>query len=104
MNMKEIKKIDILSLAKIYALSMAFVGLIIGVFVGFIMFFFGTFFGTDTNYSSYLGAGLGLLGLLTMPILFGLAGFIFGGLASFFYNILASWIGGVKIEIKDIEK
>ncbi len=101
--MKEIKRINILSVAKIYGLSMAFVGLIIGIFVGFAMFFFGTFVGPDNNYSSYFGVSLGIIGLLAMPILFGLLGLIFGGLASFFYNILASWLGGVKIELEDIE-
>lgn len=101
--MKEIKKIDILSLAKIYGLSMAFVGLILGIFVGFIMFFFGTFVGSDNNYSSYFGAGLGLIGLLAMPVILGLIGFVFGGMASFFYNILASWLGGIKVELRDID-
>lgn len=99
--MKEIKKINILSLAKIYGLSMAFIGLILGIFVGFAMFFLGTFVGTDSNFSSYFGPSLGILGLLAMPILFGLLGFIFGGLASFFYNLLASWVGGIKIEIAE---
>jgi hypothetical protein len=101
---KEIKKINIISVAKIYGLSMAFVGLIIGIFVGFAMFFFGTFVGTDNNYSSYFGLGLGIIGLLAMPVLFGLLGIIFGGLASFFYNILASWLGGIKIELEDVEE
>jgi hypothetical protein len=101
---KEIKKINILSVAKIYGLSMAFVGLIIGIFVGFAMFFFGTFVGTDNNYSSYFGLSLGIIGLLSMPILFGLLGLVFGGLATFFYNILASWLGGIKIEIVDVKE
>ena len=102
--MKEIKKINILSVAKIYGLSMAFIGLIIGIFVGFAMFFFGTFVGTDNNYSSYFGLSMGIIGLLAMPILFGLLGLIFGGLAAFFYNLLASWLGGIKIEIIDIKE
>jgi hypothetical protein len=101
---KEIKKINVLSLAKIYGLSMAFLGLIIGIFVGFAMFFFGTFVGSGNNYSSYFGLSLGILGLVATPILFGLLGLIFGGLATFFYNILASWLGGIKIEIIDTKE
>ncbi len=102
--MKEIKKIHTLSLAKIYGLSMAILGLIVGIFVGFIMFFVGSFFRTDSNFSSSLGASLGIAGFLFMPIAFGLLGFIFSALTALIYNMLASWVGGIKLEITEKEE
>lgn len=102
--MKEIKRINVLSLAKIYGLSMAIVGFIFGIIVGFIMFFIGSFYGTDSNLSSFAGASLGIAGFLFMPLAFGLIGFIFSAIAALIYNMLASWVGGICIEVIEKEE
>jgi len=102
--MKEIRKIGILSLAKIFGLIMAVIGLVLGIFVGFAMFFIASFLGTENNFSPYFGTSLGISGFLIMPLVFGLLGFLFGTLTAFIYNVLASWIGGVKIELSENEK
>lgn len=54
-EVKEIIKIRVWSMAKIWGLCAAILGLIIGIFVGFIMFFVGSFLGTDNSFSNYLG-------------------------------------------------
>jgi ABC-type antimicrobial peptide transport system permease subunit len=101
--MNEIKRIGVLSMAKIYGLTMAILGLIIGIFVGFIMFFIGTFVGTENHFSRFLGPGLGIVGFIFMPILYGILGLIFGGFAALIYNLLASWVGGIEVELEEKE-
>lgn len=99
---KEIKRINPVSVAKIYGLIMASLGLIFGVVVGFIMFFIGTFTGTDNNFDIYFGPTLGIAGFISMPLLFGFLGFLFGLLSAFIYNMLALWVGGIIIDLNDI--
>jgi hypothetical protein len=102
--MKEIKRIGILSMAKIYGLTMAILGLIIGIFIGFIMFFIGSFVGTSHGITPFFGPTLGIGGFIIMPIIYGLLGFILGALCAVLYNLLASWVGGIEIEIVDKEE
>ena len=101
---KEIKKIDSISLAKIYGLSMAILGLVIGVVLGFILFFVSSFVGTDRSFAPFLAPGMGILGFIFMPVLYGILGFFVSGLSGFIYNFLASWVGGIKIELTDIDE
>jgi hypothetical protein len=101
-EVKEIFKIRVWTMAKIWGFSAAILGLIIGIFVGFIMFFVGSFLGTDNNFSKYFGATLGIAGFVFMPLFIGLTGFIFGASIAFLYNVFASWFGGIKIELRDL--
>jgi hypothetical protein len=102
--MKEIKRIGIMSMAKIYGLSMAILGFVIGIFVGFIMFFLGTYVGSDGPFSRFLGPGLGIVGFIFMPVLYGILGLLFGGFSALIYNLLASWVGGIEIELEEKEE
>jgi hypothetical protein len=38
-----------------------------------------------------------------MPIIMGIFGFIFFVIFAAIYNLLASWLGGIEVEIKNIE-
>lgn len=101
--MKEIKKINAISLAKILGLSLALLGFIIGLVVGFVMFVIGSVFGATSGITTLLAPGLGIIGFLIIPFLYGAIGFLLGGLSALIYNILASWVGGIKIEIEEVE-
>lgn len=35
-----------------------------------------------------------------MPIIYGVMGFIFGIIGAAIYNVLASWIGGIEVEVE----
>jgi hypothetical protein len=102
--MKEIKKFDVLSVAKIYGLSMAIAGLLIGLLFGFIMSMVGMIAGSmheNPFFGSGLTAGLGILPVIFLPVFYGALGFIFGALGAFIYNLLARWVGGIEVEIRD---
>lgn len=93
--MAKLKKIGVLSLAKFEAILMAFIGLILGIFYAIL----GTIFGAFTG-SAVLGAGLGFLAIIILPILYAIFGFIAGAIGAFLYNLVAGWIGGIEIEFE----
>jgi len=40
--------------------------------------------------------GMGLF----MPVIYGVMGFIFGVISAAIYNLVASWIGGIEVEVE----
>jgi len=85
--MKEIKKINGLSLAKI----MGFLGLTIGLIADFAILLGITL--TEQPFEFTSGAMLVILPL-GYGVIYFLAGFLFGTL----YNLIAKQVGGIKIE------
>jgi len=91
----EIKKVGVLSLAKICAFLYLIPGVILGIYIG-------------TEFSRYplMASGTVLTWLLnrgafiTYPIGYGIGGFIFGLAGGLFYNFLSRKIGGIEIEIE----
>lgn len=92
--MQVLKKIDPLSLAKIYSLIMLIFGFIIGVLAS-----------TATVFSG-APKPLPTWVLIALPfmyaIAYGIIGFVFGVFGAWMYNKLAkvNKIGGIKIELK----
>ncbi len=91
---KEIKKIGVLSLAKIYAVITAIFGLIIGIIYAVV--------GTAASVSGEAGvlAALGIGSIIVMPIVYGIIGFISGAIGAWLYNLVANWIGGIELDLK----
>jgi hypothetical protein len=100
---KQIKKIGILSLAKVYGLSFAALGLIIGILVALASAVIGTVASSFGGLSPFMGAGIGFLGLIVFPLLYGGFGFLMGALSAVIYNLIAQWVGGIEVEVKDID-
>jgi len=42
----------------------------------------------------------GALSIIIMQILYGIGGFVVGAICAFLYNIIASKVGGIVIELK----
>lgn len=94
-----IKQIDVFSAGKIAGIIMATFGLLAGLM----------FFGFSSIFSSALGSALGqdgagmgmiggLMGIIVMPILYGIFGFIGGVLQAFIYNVAAGFVGGIRVQ------
>lgn len=101
--MYEIKKLNVLSVAKIQTfLAMA------GYLIWMILFMLLTvltgsyrldeLFSFDLDLSGLI-YGPSILTLLVMLIVVGIIAFIAGALLALFYNLIASWIGGIKMDI-----
>jgi len=106
MNKLRIRKLGVLSVAKIYALIMLVISLIISIPYGlFIMVFGAAMMGTGERAGLAAGGGgivIGLLVMIGLPIFYGLIGFVFGAIGALVYNIFAGIVGGVEIEVESI--
>lgn len=94
--MKEIKSFDVLSVGKIYAIVMAIIGFLAGIIIALVGSAASTF-----SRPGMWGAGLGVLSIIILPIVYAILGFIFGIIGAAIYNLVAKWVGGVKIELKE---
>ena len=90
-----IKKVGVLSLAKILGILYAFIGLILGAFLSL----FG-FIGAALSPS---GAGIfgiifGVGAIIFLPIIYGLMGFVSGLALAGLFNMVTSMVGGLGVE------
>ena len=103
-----VKRIGVLSAAKMYSLVGFGIGLIVGVIYGLIVMMFGAamMMSSSGTSSSSAGAGAGasgfIIGLLIMvgfPILYGVMCFVAGAIGALIYNTAARIAGGVELEL-----
>jgi len=99
----ELKKIGILSAAKIAGLLGVIYGLISGILVSFIYSKSDLLASLGTQLPTTITT-LGYKSIIVLPVLNGIIYFIAGIVLAFIYNILASWVGGVKLEFKEEKK
>ncbi len=96
--MTEVKKIDVISLARIVGI----IYLVIGLIAGLIFACFGLLAlvsGIDDMGVGLGEAGIMLLGVCFLPIFYGVIGFIAGAIIALIYNLVANRFGGVKFEL-----
>ena len=101
-----IKRFGVLSAAKLYAVVMAAIGLIIGIPLGLIMMVIGAAvmsMGRDGAAGGGVGIGMGLFYMIGLPIMYGLMGFIFGALGALVYNMAAGFLGGLELELENAD-
>jgi hypothetical protein len=101
-----IKRFGVLSAAKLYAVVMAAIGLIIGIPLGLIMMVIGAAvmsMGRDGGAPGGVGIGMGLFYMIGLPIMYGLMGFIFGALGALVYNMAAGFLGGLELELENAD-
>jgi len=89
---QKVKKIGVLSFAKILGLLYAIFGLIVGAL-------FSLFPLTGFVGAADVGLFFGTASIIIFPIIYGIMGFIGGLITAFFYNLVAGKIGGLELEI-----
>jgi membrane associated rhomboid family serine protease len=104
--MKEIKKIQPSSLAKIAGLFYGIIGFFIA--IGVAISAMANIIAQSDFQGSYIMValfhlGIGILLGLAVSLLIGLLGWIFGFIAASLYNSFSKRIGGIKISLKDID-
>jgi len=82
-----IRRIDPMSFAKIFAVIYAVMGMIGGIF-----------FAVIGSAIPGMGSSFGLGAIILFPILYGVIGFIVTAIMAWIYNLVAGWVGGVRIE------
>lgn len=93
-----VRRIGVLSLAKIMGIIYAAIGLIAGFFMamaGALMAIIPR--SQDFGPFAFL---FGIGGIIFMPIIYGIAGFVGGVIVSGIYNVAAGFVGGLEIEFE----
>ena len=96
--MKEILKIDAISLAKVLAVITGGVYLVVGVIINIGVLFFGL---GSMSSLDFLGFGSGLIATVLVSIVVGLFSFFLGIFMGFIYNLVANYFGGVIVLFED---
>ncbi|HEY9402206.1 MAG TPA: hypothetical protein VIQ24_05905 [Pyrinomonadaceae bacterium] len=99
-----VKRIGVLSLAKVQGVVMAAIGLIIGLIYGLFFIIFGAVMMSTGAKGAGSAAAGGLVGGLAMmiiiPVFYAVIGFTIGALSAFIYNVAANAIGGLELELE----
>ncbi|MEJ7849271.1 MAG: hypothetical protein WKF92_14405 [Pyrinomonadaceae bacterium] len=107
MNKLKIRKLGILSVAKIYCIMCLVLSLLISIPYGLFIIAF-SLMGASAgrgNEALALGGGGILVGILVMiglPIFYAVIGFVAGVIGALIYNIFAGIVGGIEIEVDNI--
>jgi hypothetical protein len=101
-----VRRVGVLSLAKMQALLMFVIGLIIGVIYGLIFMIFGAAImamggrGQEAAMGGVSTVVMGIVMMIAVPIFYGIIGFIGGAIGGFVYNLAAGVVGGIKLELE----
>jgi hypothetical protein len=97
-----IKRIGPMSLAKMYAVMCAVMGLFLGAIFA-LASMAGAAIGSASSGSSSspfgMMAGIGFAAVLVFPIMYGAIGFVAGLIGAAIYNLVAGIAGGIEIDI-----
>ncbi|MEM6978812.1 MAG: hypothetical protein AAF539_04025 [Planctomycetota bacterium] len=96
------RRVGVLSAAKICAVMYAIFGLLYGLFVGVFMGL-ATLGNTGLDGSSAAAASVGISAVMfvMMPVMFAVFGFLGGGIAAVLYNLTARFVGGIQLELAE---
>ena len=101
-----LKRIGVVSTAKVAAVIGIIVGFIAGLFMTLGALTIGTLASAipatataGVNLAPLIVA-IGALSIIIMPILMAIGGFIWGAIIAFFYNVAAKYVGGIELDLK----
>ena len=102
-----VKRVGILSYAKIMAVTMAAFGVILGVIYGLLfMIVGGAMMAGGGRGSTGAGASslaVGLVMMVAIPIFYAILGFLAGLLGGVIYNVAARTVGGIELELENMD-
>jgi hypothetical protein len=95
---REIKKLDVGSVALVYGALLAAFGLLFALlFLGFGSAMMGIMGRSEGNAMF----GGGIIMLIILPIVYGVLGIVIGAIFAVVYNLIAPLVGGIKVYISD---
>lgn len=106
MNKLQIKKLGVLSVAKIEAAIMLVMALLISIPYGLFVIGF-SLLGASVGGRGGLALGgggvvVGILVMIGLPIFYGVIGFVAGAIGALLYNLFAGMVGGIEIEVESV--
>jgi hypothetical protein len=100
--MFKLKKIGVMSMAKLYGVLMAIFGLLVGLFYAGLGLMISNIPAEAKDAAGLTGGAEIMFGpwaILIMPLLYGIIGFFSGLIGAWVYNIVAKRIGGLELEL-----
>lgn len=91
-----IRRIGVLSAAKLYAAISFAMGLIFGVIFA-LLSIVGVSLG-DPDTPALVGMMFGVGAVIMLPLFYGAMGFVFGAIGAALYNVFAGIVGGLEVE------
>ncbi|MGI9056655.1 MAG: hypothetical protein ACR2F2_12740 [Pyrinomonadaceae bacterium] len=106
MNKLKIRKLGVLSVAKILAIIYLGISLIIAVPYGLVIIIFSLIgAGSARGDAAFMVGGggvvMGIIVMIAIPIFYAIAGFIGGAIMALLYNLFAGIVGGIEIEVEN---
>jgi len=108
----ELKKIDVLSAIKVSFIVHIIIGLLLGLLIGsliaFVLGFISQFMPYDQmGYDGPTPGAIGALGGIFMAFFYAVIisvvnGVIVTGVIALLYNLIAGWVGGIKLNLKEL--
>ena len=95
-SFRSVRRIDPISVGSMLGVMYVFVGLIVGGVVAMLALF-GIIAGGGE--AAVGGLVLAIGAIVVLPVGYGVMGFIFGVLGALLYNVVASFVGGIRIEL-----
>ena len=103
----QIKRVGVFSCAKMYAITLAAVGLVFGILYGLIFMVLGGAMmaggGRDAGMAGGSSLVIGLVMMIAIPVFYGFLGFIVGLISGLVYNIAAGVVGGLELELESMD-
>jgi hypothetical protein len=95
-----VRRIGVVSVAKLSAALYGAIGLIVGFFISLISLFgMAAALGGD-HATGAMGALFGVGSIILLPLFYGVFGFVVGAISALIYNIVARFVGGIEIEVE----
>ncbi len=100
-----LKKIGVWSMAKLQAILMAFVGLIVGIITALVLSAISPKLAAIEGVNLEMLpissiTGIGFLTIIAYPIIYGIIGLVGGAVGAWLYNLIARWVGGIEMEFE----
>ena len=95
-----VKRVGVLSYAKISTIIMAIIGLVLGIFYAILYAVLGPSAMQTAGAEVDPLMTIGPLVIIIMPIIYAIMGFIMGLIGAWLYNLIAKWVGGVQVEFE----
>jgi len=95
-----IRRIGVWSLARIYGVITATIGLVIGLFVALFSVVGTGLAGGDADTPAWLMPIFGVGAIIFLPLFYGVMGIVSGAIGAAIYNVFAGIVGGVSVDVE----
>ena len=93
-----VRRVGPLSFARVMGMLYGLMGLMLGACISLLSFIGSAF--SPREIPGGMGILFGVGAIVALPIFYGLVGFIFSLIGAALYNLVASWVGGVELDIQ----